>query len=307
MADLSVNNQNFPPLHLEARETNNNNSEERELVSDQPRPSPWSTLFQAGKTSPLSNTLQKGDVQIVDGITQIPLDLVMKGITEWYDYVVGFFLEKRLPFLTVRDLLRKRWKLKGNFEMVADEELFYFKFSNSEDRKRVLETGSFYISGRCFIISKWCQDIERRRNSVQLIPIWVNLHNVPKELWTDNGLSYLVTRLGIPDSMDDATAHRKRLKYAKVSVKVESTAELPTFFDVEMGKDDIRRIAVEYGWIPKMCGNCKSFGHFTADCTRKTSNSKARGTREKEVVVDNTRFNPKVGCLRTMDGEVVIG
>ncbi|KAF9626305.1 hypothetical protein IFM89_032154 [Coptis chinensis] len=148
----------------------------------------------------------------------------MKGTTEWYDYVVGFFLEKRLPFLTVRDLLRKRWKLKGNFEMVADEELFYFKFSNSEDRKRVLETGSFYISGRCFVISKWSQDIERRRNSVQLIPIWVNLHNVPKELWIDDGLSYL-----------------------------------------------------------------------------------ARGTREKEVVVDNTPIQPESSCLRTVDGEVVIG
>ncbi|KAF9586869.1 hypothetical protein IFM89_039918 [Coptis chinensis] len=103
----------------------------------------------------------------------------------------GFFLEKRLPFLIVRDLLRKRWKLKGNFEMVADEELFYFKFSNSDDRNKVLETGSVYISGRCFVISKWSQDIERRRNLVQLIPIWVNLHNAPKELWTDDGLSYL--------------------------------------------------------------------------------------------------------------------
>ncbi|KAF9620120.1 hypothetical protein IFM89_010770 [Coptis chinensis] len=307
MANLSVNNQNFPPLHSETRETNNNNSEERALGSEQPRPTPWSTLFQAAKTPTLSNTLQKVDVQIIDGITQIPLDLVMKGITEWYDYVVGFFLEKRLPFLTVRDHLRKRWKLKGSFEMVADEEVFYFKFSNSEDRKRVLETGTFYISGRCFVISKWSQDIERRRNSVQLIPIWVNLHNVPKELWTEDGLSYLASRLGIPDSMDDATAHRKRLKFARVSVKVESTAELPTFFDIEMGKDDIRRISVEYGWIPKMCGNCKSFGHFTATCTRKTSNTEDRGTREKEVVVDNTPSQPESSCLRTVDGEVVIG
>ncbi|KAF9608036.1 hypothetical protein IFM89_005186 [Coptis chinensis] len=62
----------------------------------------------------------------------------MKGVTEWDEYVVGFFLERRLPFLTMRNLLRKRWNLKGDFEMVADEEIYYCKFSNDDDKKKTL-------------------------------------------------------------------------------------------------------------------------------------------------------------------------
>ncbi|KAF9622856.1 hypothetical protein IFM89_034986 [Coptis chinensis] len=213
MATMSVNNQNFPPLQSAVIESVPTNIEERETLSTQPHPPAWSALFQASKPpsfSSLSTSLHKFDMEIVNGITHIPLDLVMKGVTEWDEYVVGFFLERRLPFLTVRNLLRKRWNLKGDFEMVADEEIYYFKFSNDKDKKKVLETGSVYISGRCFVISKWSQDIERRRNSVQLIPIWVNLYNVPKELWTGDGLSFLASRIGIPVSMDEATAQKKR-------------------------------------------------------------------------------------------------
>ncbi|KAF9598258.1 hypothetical protein IFM89_026089 [Coptis chinensis] len=74
----------------------------------------------------------------------------MKGVTEWDESVVGFFLERRLPFLTVRNLLRKRWNLKGDFEMVADEEIYYFKFSNDEDKKKELWTrdGLSFLASR---------------------------------------------------------------------------------------------------------------------------------------------------------------
>ncbi|KAF9614069.1 hypothetical protein IFM89_014869 [Coptis chinensis] len=72
--------------------------------------------------------------------------------------------------------------------MVADTDLFYFKFSNEEDKRKVLENSPIYIAGKCFIVTQWTQDIEKRKSAVKAIPIWVNLYNVPKELWTGEGL-----------------------------------------------------------------------------------------------------------------------
>ncbi|KAF9606433.1 hypothetical protein IFM89_025122 [Coptis chinensis] len=44
------------------------------------------------------------------------------------------------------------------------------------------------MAGKCFIVTQWTQDIERRKDVVKAIPIWVNLYNVPKVLWTGEGV-----------------------------------------------------------------------------------------------------------------------
>ncbi|KAF9590165.1 hypothetical protein IFM89_031769 [Coptis chinensis] len=66
--------------------------------------------------------------------------------------------------------------------------------------------------------------------------------------------------------MDEATASRKRLLYARVCVLVEIIAELLDSFEINIGGEDVRKISVEYGWVPKKCDYCKRFGHKTDDC-----------------------------------------
>ncbi|KAF9609974.1 hypothetical protein IFM89_019530 [Coptis chinensis] len=143
------------------------------------------------KVSPPDIALQRFDLDMIEGVTQVPFDLRWKGLNVWRDYVVGFFLEQRLPYPVVKEALKKKWKTKGDYEMVADSELFYFKFSNEEDKRKVLENSPIYIAGKCFIVTQWTQDIEKRKSTVKAIPIWVNLYNVPKELWTREGLGFL--------------------------------------------------------------------------------------------------------------------
>ncbi|KAF9618231.1 hypothetical protein IFM89_000866 [Coptis chinensis] len=108
------------------------------------------------------------------------MDLRWKGLNEWREYVVGIFLEQRLPYPVVKEFLKKKWKTKGVYEMVADSNLFYFKFSNEEDKRKVLENPQIFMAGKCFIVTQWTQDIERRKDVVKAIPIWLNLYNVPK-------------------------------------------------------------------------------------------------------------------------------
>ncbi|KAF9596289.1 hypothetical protein IFM89_008815 [Coptis chinensis] len=101
--------------------------------------------------------------------------LFQGGLNVWRDYVVGFFLEQRLPYPVIKEALKKKWRTKGDYEMVADTELFYFKFSNEEDKRKVLENSPIYIAGKYFIVTQWTQDIEKRKSTVKAIPIWVNL------------------------------------------------------------------------------------------------------------------------------------
>ncbi|KAF9599696.1 hypothetical protein IFM89_001642 [Coptis chinensis] len=59
--------------------------------------SSWSSLFKASR-SDNSAALKKVNVNIVDGVATIPSELINKGIYEWSNYVVGFFLGRRLPY-----------------------------------------------------------------------------------------------------------------------------------------------------------------------------------------------------------------
>ncbi|KAF9621455.1 hypothetical protein IFM89_021527 [Coptis chinensis] len=65
--------------------------------------------------------------------------VIQQSISGWSDYLVEYFIEKRLPFHLVKANLSRQWKTKGSYEVTADDDLFYFKFSEGEDQTKILE------------------------------------------------------------------------------------------------------------------------------------------------------------------------
>ncbi|XVF59307.1 hypothetical protein PTKIN_Ptkin07bG0265200 [Pterospermum kingtungense] len=51
-------------------------------------------------------------------------------------------------------------------------------------------------------------------------PVWLHLRNVPLELFTQDGLSCIVSVIGNPLYMDRITTSQKRLAYAKVCIEL---------------------------------------------------------------------------------------
>ncbi|KAF5179007.1 hypothetical protein FRX31_031406 [Thalictrum thalictroides] len=109
---------------------------------------PWSDLFRSSGSKLLDTSLEHYVPTFVDGIAEVPSEIISDGVAEWSEVVVGFFVDKRLPFKLIKDSLTKLWKLKGIFKMTSDKELFYFNFSDEEDRKNVVECGPVFIAGR---------------------------------------------------------------------------------------------------------------------------------------------------------------
>ncbi|KAF9598754.1 hypothetical protein IFM89_031422 [Coptis chinensis] len=231
----------------------------------------WSSLFLQNRAAARTRNLKHFTLQEVNGVTIVPMDLIMQGCTEWSEYVVGFFIEQCLSFTYVKNVLQQRWKDKGHFEIIADNDLFYFKFSSSEARQAVLEEGPIFIGGRCLIISPWTRGVEKQRTLITIVPLWVKIHNVLKELWTDDGLGFLASKGGVPHSQDEATKLKKRIDYARVCVEVDVSAKLPDSFPIELALGDERLISFEYPWIPARCESCQKFGHATENCFREAN------------------------------------
>ncbi|KAF5186912.1 Rna exonuclease [Thalictrum thalictroides] len=231
--------------------------------------SSWSSLFQQGNACKLKTTLKLYKPTVVNGVAEVPDDVIQKGHKEWEDYLVGSFVGKRLPFPLVKNVLQKEWKIQ-NFDMVADEEVFYFKFQNEEDKMTVIEKGPIFIAGRLFVIRLWSPEIEKGRNLISTVPIWVKLEGVPKRLWSEEGLGFIASLIGRPVCLDEATEKKTRLKFARVCIEVDLECSFPKLLKVKIREEEVE-IKVEYTWIPSRCTKCASFGHLTNRCVRKVA------------------------------------
>ncbi|KAF9609170.1 hypothetical protein IFM89_013560 [Coptis chinensis] len=141
----------------------------------------WQSLF-SGESSSSNTSLRRFETHQVDGIAEIPASILEKGVSMWIDYVVGFFVEKRLLFPLVKAVLACLWKIKGSYTISTDRELYYFKFNLDEDRKQVLDANLIFIAGKLFVVRQWTREVKAQKNKITSIPIWVKLMDLPKEL-----------------------------------------------------------------------------------------------------------------------------
>ncbi|KAF6137360.1 hypothetical protein GIB67_036397 [Kingdonia uniflora] len=94
---------------------------------------------------------------IVDGVptTMFKSKDFESSIKDHEGYLVGNFVGRRLDYTYVKNVLTRVWELKGSFEMILQDNLFYFKFGNKKDRDKVLEMGTQYVANRVFMIRMW--------------------------------------------------------------------------------------------------------------------------------------------------------
>ncbi|KAF9619289.1 hypothetical protein IFM89_006476 [Coptis chinensis] len=64
--------------------------------------------FVGGQGESIETGQKQFNLNLVEGVAQVPEELLTKGRSLWKDYVVGFFLEQKLPYPVVRELLRKK-------------------------------------------------------------------------------------------------------------------------------------------------------------------------------------------------------
>ncbi|KAK0588873.1 hypothetical protein LWI29_006507 [Acer saccharum] len=160
----------------------------------------------------------------------------------------------------------KFWLMKRGF--------YFFKFLDEEACSNVLEAGPWLFAGRMVILKKWHPRLILSKDSYSKIPVWVKLFNIPHEYWNEEGLSHIASAVGKPLYVDSLTESMKRISFARVCIEIDATCDLVHSFDLFMGDSSDPKlgenveILVEYQWKPKICTECKSFGHSITTCPR---------------------------------------
>ncbi|XP_021979843.1 uncharacterized protein LOC110875962 [Helianthus annuus] len=173
-------------------------------------------------------------------------------------------------------------------------DFFFFKFDSKEGMNKVLEGGPWLIRKMPLFLNVWGLTIRLKKDGIKFVPVRIKFHNVPLAVYTDDGLSLLASKVGIPKRLDAYTADMcienwGRTSYARAMVEINAENELKNQVVVAILKMDeegfvTEKIKIEYEWKPHRCDTCCLFGHNNASCS-KTPKDKA-----KQVIIDEEGY-----------------
>ena len=110
--------------------------------------------------------------------------------------------------------------------LATDRDHFFFKLSSQAESEAVLEVGPWHFAGQPIILRSWQPGLHLDKEAPSKVPIWVNIHNIPMEYWTPEGLSHIASIIGKPLHVDKLTAVGRRITYARVCIEVDASYEL---------------------------------------------------------------------------------
>ncbi|GJW79880.1 zinc knuckle CX2CX4HX4C containing protein [Tanacetum coccineum] len=210
----------------------------------------------------------------------IPRKVIEKVSTRFEHTLYGYFIGKRMVFPVVEYYARNNWAKHGLKRIMMNTKgFFFFKFDSRAGLESILEGGPWLIRNSSIILKKWSMDTRLLKEELTCIPIWVKLHDVPIQVFEEDGISLIATFIGKPVMLDSYTSGMcnnswGRSSFAQCLIKVNSKADLvdvvttgiPSLTRNGFTKEAIR---VEYEWRPPRCDICKIFGHVHDHCPKK--------------------------------------
>ncbi|KAF5175627.1 hypothetical protein FRX31_034784 [Thalictrum thalictroides] len=105
----------------------------------------WNSLFPSGGVENTWN-LKWVESEVEGDATVVPRTIIDKGVDLRKDHLVGYFIDKKMPFYLVKRAVEREWKLKGGLQITSDGKVYYLKFVDLDERKKILEGGPIFVA-----------------------------------------------------------------------------------------------------------------------------------------------------------------
>ncbi|GJX42818.1 zinc knuckle CX2CX4HX4C containing protein [Tanacetum coccineum] len=188
-----------------------------------------------------------------------------------------------MTFPVVEYYARNSWaKHRLKRIMMNSKCFFFFKFDSRSGLEAILEGGPWSIHKSPIILKKWSMDTRLPKEEFTRIPIWVKLHDVPIQVFKEDGISLIAT-------------------FIEADLVDIVTIGIPSLSKDGFTKKTIR---VEYEWRSPRCDICKIFGHKKRKGKSKYTNG---GQFTGPSVKQNVRYEPKTTTTAPNKGATYVG
>ncbi|KAF5176005.1 hypothetical protein FRX31_034406 [Thalictrum thalictroides] len=124
-------------------------------TKDEDKKQSWASVL--GRKAVSYETPEYIEPTLVEGkpVVHVTLDELVEVKEKFSDLVVGCFIGRRPSYLYTKEACARQWKIKDFIMQAYGDTKFTFKFGNDEEKRSVLEIGSFHIASQLFIVRPW--------------------------------------------------------------------------------------------------------------------------------------------------------
>ncbi|GJW11233.1 zinc knuckle CX2CX4HX4C containing protein [Tanacetum coccineum] len=244
----------------------------------------------------------------------IPRKVIEKVSTRFEHTLYGYFIGKRMAFLVVEYYARNNWVKHGLKRIMIWTGL-----------EAVLEGGLWLIRKSLIILKKWSMDTRLLKEELTRIPIWVKLHDVPIQVFEEDGISLIATFIGKPVTLDSYTSFTCNdswgmSSFARCLIEVNSEADLvdvvtigiPSLSEDDFTKETIRVDPPIVATSNVVTPNAeKTNDGFQTVGKKKKRKGKSKSTNGGQFtgpsVKHNVRYEPKATTSAPKKGTTYVG
>ncbi|CAN1215398.1 hypothetical protein LINPERPRIM_LOCUS201 [Linum perenne] len=198
----------------------------------------WSELVSDSRSD--LSFIEIPEAAVVNDVLRIPKEVIDKGCEKLQCAVVAQFVGPQPPLRVFNAVARRLWGYEGPVLIsLLSENFFLVEFNSIQLCEWVLDR-SWHIHNSGLILRRWHRGIQPVRFTPANTPEWVMFKNVPPELITVDGISWVSSKVGKPLN-----------KYVRdgVSIRVcllrEKSIPCPEMVRVELDDGIIESIEVQ--------------------------------------------------------------
>lgn len=195
-------------------------------------------------------------IQEIDGspCVEVPDHIIDNSTPLWEDFLIGMFLAPAPHVAKIHVIVNKIWPLGDKSikidVFVVNKTTVKFRIKEDSVRARILRRGMWNVAEIPMVVSKWSPVVEESQSVIKSLPIWVLLKNVPRKMFSWDGIGFLASPVGDPKRLHPDTVECKSFEVAKVFVEADLTRELPKSFRFKSDKGVDAIVEYEYPWLP---------------------------------------------------------
>lgn len=235
---------------------------------------------------------------------EIPDDIIEKGNLLWEDFLIGMFLDTAPHVARVHAIVNKIWSQGEQKQIdvhIVDDTTMKFRVTNPVMRARILRRGMWNIGNVPLVVTKWTPEELKEKAEIKSIPMWVYLKNVPMNMFSWQGLSFIASAAGFLVRLHPETASFSNFKLAKIFVNVDLSKEQPDKINfTKNGKSSL--VEFIYPRLPHRCHTCGKWGHIAAVCVM---NKKNKGSEDDKKNVEEGKKDERKEPINETKEEVM--
>ncbi|KAL2900388.1 Ferredoxin--NADP reductase 1 [Bienertia sinuspersici] len=238
----------------------------------------------ANEGTPVLQPQNIEDKESKEDITQITQGDIKPEIDYWQSSIVGYVIGANPPGNVMEGFLRCIWKKFDIDKVVTIKKgMFLVRFCSIEKRDQVLSMECPFFDSKPMIIKPWTEDMDLTKEDVKTVPIWIQL-SVDFRYWGMSCLEKILKPVGTLLNVENTTAKRERLSFARCRVEVSLNQEFPNMVTFNNEKYELTRGYIKYEWKPTVCKQCKKLGHLEEECYFKKSDAKPQQKQQQQWV-----------------------